>query len=261
MLYPLARRITPSIVRQLFSRQHVAQPAFSEDRRQTAEFELKLPFTGHRASAILHAVETRCVEDPRYPEGWVESLYFDTLGFDLLREVHDGYAQKLKVRLRWYPDEDGAATGSARVPAWLEIKRRDGRRRTKSRRELSLLPPTRDSGESLLRVGAEVSEVLLGILPYLAPRLLPMLTVLYRRRRFIEPRSGARFAVDTEIQVSGHHPSRLRPLRRPRLDRGVVEVKGAERHLPTALGVLSALGCRTDTFSKYALCHRRFRHT
>lgn len=208
--------------------------------------------------------------DPAFAQGWVESLYFDTPELDLLSSTLNGDGCKTKVRLRWYPgcEQDG---GRAPIRAWLEIKKRNGKTRTKTRQEVSLMltpaatPPLdatspMGAGCSLAWDVDSVRQALHRSAPEMAARLHPMLVVRYHRARFLEPRTGSRIAIDTEIEATAYNRTFLRPTQRPELGRGVVEVKGIQRELPSALAILRGLGCSDGSFSKYALCHRRFQH-
>ncbi len=242
-----------SLIRTSSNSAEVETP--TQARPSLPEFELKFPFPLSRTAAIHHALRNLCIPDPRFPESEVESLYFDTRELALLAEAVGGNRLKTKVRLRWYPSETVSQEGR---PAWLEIKNRDGRSRTKDRLRLVLERHFAEEADGLMAAAQHIGPQLREFIPHLAPRLLPMLTISYRRRRFIEPESGARIAIDSEIRGTDWNRSQLRRIRDPKLGEGVVEIKGFGRDLPTRLGLLRDLGCHAGSFSKYALCHRCF---
>src|SRR5690606_25689430 len=83
--------------------------------------------------------------------------------------------------------------------------------------------------------------------------LLPSALICYRRERFIDPASGARISIDSGIHCGWFNLS-LAPLTAPAvLGAGVLEVKGATRHLPRSLEPVASLLFKYS-FSKYAQC-------
>ncbi len=193
------------------------------------------------ARALLAGV---CRPERPHAGSLVETVYFDDAALSSLEQKRASDYLKRKFRLRWY---DGGG------PVWLEIKRRIGSRREKARL------PTGLDGAALGARGlaglAGLSFVALAAAQGVAvpADLLPTLRLRYQRRRYVDPASGTRLALDTDIlAVERAEPWGARALRR--LDVALVEVKGGRRELPAALEVLARLGARRGSFSKYAAC-------
>jgi hypothetical protein len=218
------------------------------------ERELKFTAPVSALAALRVSVASACRSDADFPHGIVWSLYFDTIGLQFLREKIDSDYFKTKVRVRWYADPDTPRSGG---PAVIEIKRRQGDRRQKDRIPLGV------SGTDLL-----MSEFAHAALLDLAGRLradgvhlpvplVPIMTIRYERHRFIEPASGSRVALDSDIRVVAVNPRALRPARPTSLPLGVLEVKGPGTSLPPALHSTTALGARRRSFSKYWACYQQ----
>lgn len=202
---------------------------------------------------ILALLHSRCLPDGQYPADRINSVYFDTSTLSLLAEKINSDYIKTKVRLRWY----GNPAPGAVQPGYLEMKRKIGVRRTKSRKRVDL-----DTSD--LIEGTENYSALAEALRH-APEigwsgavLHPMVVIRYVRHRFIEPETRSRIALDSHICFSSHN-SVFFPRARPRILRhGVLEVKNEAGELPRNLQVLkSRLGSR-DSFSKYEECWRLY---
>ena len=89
--------------------------------------------------------------------------------------------------------------------------------------------------------------------------LLPMMVVRYRRRRYVEPFSGCRVALDTRLSVGRCNPQLAVRRAGPSPGSAVLEVKGEGSRLPAALAAVGAFGCHRESFSKYAVCFRALR--
>jgi hypothetical protein len=213
--------------------------------------ELKFAFPGRLAPTIAGWLRGRCLPDGDHPANTVTSIYFDTVHLDALEEKVNSDYLKAKVRLRWYGDyADGAASG----PAFLEVKRKAGGRRNKTR-----IIAWDDAAEL---VGIQLHDARLRRIDALlrgmgvtdtTPRF-PVVTIRYRRLRLLEPSLRLRVSIDTDIEAT-HFNRTLVPDGTPaRLPEGVVEVKGAIAELPGVLQQLTALGCRLASFSKYGIC-------
>lgn len=68
------------------------------------EHELKFVFRNGFAREIVSWLEGRCLPDPEYPKGRVNSIYYDLRDHRLLDEKRNSDFLKTKVRLRWYAD-------------------------------------------------------------------------------------------------------------------------------------------------------------
>lgn len=203
--------------------------------------ELKWLFPAHAVAALEHFFGAVLRPDPLHREGAVESVYFDTPGLDSLGEKLASDYLKTKVRVRWY-DADGAV--------FWEIKRRFGTRREKLRGE---------TGFSAAEAGGwSLEDARWLALPAalraqgheLPPDLRPSVHLRYRRRRFVDPFSGARVALDDRISAP-RRAAWLGGRAGRELPWVVVEVKGSEASLGGPLFSLAALGGRRASFSKY----------
>jgi hypothetical protein len=202
------------------------------------------------AKAIISA---HCLPDPNFAAATVHSIYYDTLDLQFLTEKIDSTYFKAKVRLRWYGDWDFKPDNG---PAFLEAKIKEGGLQRKVRIRVS-------------RTGLELARMPLGD-PELSalPALLatrgvgvcastrPVFVVSYRRRRFIDPMTGVRIALDQDIHASRHALSCPGPAGSPMLSLAVIETKGNLANLPPYLAPLMAMGLRPDSFSKYLHCYQ-----
>lgn len=220
--------------------------------------EAKFVLPADRVPAVLDFLTSRLSLDPEHPEAIVTSLYYDTPGLRLLADKEDSDYLKSKVRVRWYRDP---VTGEVSPDAFMEMKAKEGARRSKARvpmpgegpeiAGMSLLDPRlNELPRRLVEAGVDVP-----------PGLAPLITIAYRRRRFVLPRVNARVCIDWDIRTTHVHP-RVGAAPNTPLPEAVVEVKGSERMLTIELANLTLLGVRLSSFSKYLNCvrsvHRRF---
>jgi hypothetical protein len=230
-------------------------------RPGTASFEQKYVFRPGARSVVLGWLECWCVRDPRFSTGLVSSIYYDTPELDMYQEKRNSDYLKAKVRLRWYGDP---ATGSlaADVPCFLEIKQKTGAVRHKGRIPLTL-PASCLSGDPFTdrRIAtlpadyahAISSQSLPRALRFPAGTLVPVVLIQYARRRFVDPQSGSRLAVDTDIRCTQANPALLHGLPPVLLETGVLEIKGPTRLLPGWLAPIRR-EFRREAFSKYSHC-------
>lgn len=215
------------------------------------EHELKYLLPSGRAGILRSALERRCRPDPRYPEGIVASIYYDSLRLHSLREKIDSDYLKTKIRVRWYED---AATGEAVGEAFAEAKHRIGSRRNKFRRSLEV----RASWLAKQRLTRRELRALPLALPggnlSLQQPLFPLIVVRYRRLRYVEPYSGVRISLDMAIGPGAVNPLFAARRSERKLPVAVLEVKGKSRRLPANLRWIRGLGCRRASFSKYNAC-------
>ena len=215
-----------------------------------AEHELKFWAPPGHGGLIRQRLATTCSDDPRVPGGAVSSIYFDTPSFDLLRDKLDGHRDKRKVRVRWY---DGSAS------AFVEVKYRFGAARDKLRIE-SQASPWQLSRGRLEQVDASgLLEPLRGAGVRLPVPLHPMMTIRFRRTRFVDPLSGSRVALDDDIRVVDVNRCFFPGCPPHPLPFVVVEVKGPAARLPVSLRTILGLDVRRASVSKYAACYRQLR--
>lgn len=211
--------------------------------------EQKYTFANHALTELLDWAEYALDADARYPSGVINSLYYDTPDLLMYRQKRSSEYLKWKVRLRWYSTssrDDG-------VPCYLEVKRKAGSTRRKRRSTLHVPPDSLASG--LFRCG-----IIAGAADQAQPNgypehsvMLPVAHIQYRRRRYIDPATGARIAVDWDISCPAVN-TEVVPAEAPVwLPRGVLEVKAPLRHLPRSFDAVAFLLHKTS-FSKYAQC-------
>lgn len=228
-------------------------PRFAPEAHQALDHEVKFVFHGATVEVARAILRAACLREEPHAASRVETIYFDGPGLESLAEKLGSDYRKEKIRLRWY-DRSAAV--------WLEVKRRVGSRRAKLRiqvetglldgRELSqhsLASPALARVPALLAAAGEASP----------PGLAPAVHLAYRRERFVEPASGLRLSLDSEIAPVrlAFRAQTLAEARR--VEAGgrspfLVELKGGSRDLPPALAALASLGGRRESFSKYSYC-------
>jgi len=216
------------------------------------EHELKFTIPVSRTDAVLAWLRGACTPDPAFPCGRVSSIYYDTPGFDSLREKLNSDYLKAKVRLRWY---SALATGERPGRAMLESKRRVGARREKVRLA------TEHTGDQLEALSLD--DPALALIPHrlwsagvMVRAMRPVLSVQYDRYRFLDRASHTRVSVDFAIAVPAVS-RRVSAWRHPGpLDVAIVEVKGRTATLPVSLQPVIRMGGRKASFSKYFACYR-----
>ncbi len=167
-------------------------------------------------------LESTCRRDRDFPAAVVWTVYYDTPALVSLGEKINSDFLKRKIRVRWYADLNGLASG----PAFVEAKLRIGTKRLKVRERLpfpaeaiarwELQDPRLRRFPSLLRNHGVLGQ----------ESWLPMMMIRYRRDRFIEPLSRSRVSLDSDIAAVETN-SRFLPIadlfaaanRRPRAER------------------------------------------
>ena len=199
---------------------------------------------------MLRWLRLACRPDPAFPESTVLTVYYDTPGLDCLEEKRNSDYLKTKLRLRWY--RVGGRVGDA---AFLEVKARFGARREKRRVAVPFQPAWSARGSLDVSSLRRVPRLLRPAGIVMRDDYRPVLLVRYLRHRFVEPRTGLRASLDGEIQAPAvSRTEGLVPNPIP-LPVTVFECKGARDHLPESLRVLTTLGFRRASFSKYAACY------
>lgn len=220
-----------------------------EERHGKDRFEAKYLIPLPKADFVGEWLLHYALPDPRYPDGIVSSLYLDTPRLRLYREKLDSDLRKTKVRLRWY---DTPGNGSAQV--FLEVKQKEGRRVFKAREQLEL-----DEGElARLCRGEEMRPELQPKAEALAGcglgLLVPVCVIRYRRRRYMDPRTGYRVSLDEGIGIALASHTLFPYGEAATMDQAVLEVKGngvfPER--PHEVLPKARLDAVSESFSKYA---------
>lgn len=141
--------------------------------------------------------------DGAYP---VNSLYFDTPGFDDAHEMDEGVALRSKVRLRCY-------SRAPRPPFFLELKQRFGSTITKTRADLTPADAKRIVGGAAPREAYRSSggtEALDKIREVIDKRAMePRVWINYKRQAFASPwGDGSRITFDRSVESQVVDPSR-----------------------------------------------------
>lgn len=228
-------------------------PQTTPDGQFAQRFERKffiVPSNIGFAYALLRQV---CRPDNKYPAGQINSLYFDTPDLDQHTKSTSGEFRKDKVRIRWY---DTLADYDGEVPAFLELKSRQGFASSKKRQKLAVpaekLEPCNLSAGIIERTA--LANTIAGFGHFPEKPLRPIIAISYHRYRFSEMLSGIRVSLDYNIQSTivaprlGHGEQVL-PLRG-----GVIEVKGPTMELPYTLRRMRLLDTEWSRFSKYSHC-------
>lgn len=190
-----------------------------------------------------------------FPLGRVNSLYFDTPRLRSYQEKAQGDHLKMKVRLRWY-GQDGDLPET--VPAFLELKRRIGSARHKTRHRVEvprrLLLDTSYADAVFRDFLASQSDALDEPL---STEWWPAVQISYDRLRYADVPSGSRVSVDWNIQAPRFHPEWF-PWGVPvELDTLVCEFKNQGGTPPPWSEAMLRAGLRLGSFSKYGECMRR----
>jgi hypothetical protein len=245
--------------------------ALEKHRSFSERVEQKFFIAPRRINPALALLLRCCRWASQFPEEQVNSLYFDTVDLDQHERSLAGEFAKDKVRIRWYgsehdPHDDSPASEellepraitslqTKTAPTWLELKSRRGVTSTKMRTVVEVP----EMALALERLGAGIvsAQTLLqtmaafGYLP--KGRLFPVVVVSYRRRRFVEPRTGAGISLDSHIRSSTVLPGLGRGERGLELPGAVIELKGQTLDLPLCLRPLAEIGCSWTRYSKYS---------
>ncbi len=222
-------------------------------------YEKKFVASLDKADFALVWLNHVCLPDPVFPEGCISSIYYDTPGLSSYREKENGDYLKTKVRLRWY--NPSLKNEQGQIPGFLEIKMKDGWGGHKIRKEFFFTPGWLDSadlGEGTLIDFIYKNVYAMGI--SLAEGLFPMVNIIYERRRFICPFSGARVSLDQNIRLGQINNNFLPDMGSVSLESAVLEVKEeGVTELPW-MDYLQSAGFRFQSFSKYGFCMSKLIH-
>ena len=210
------------------------------------ERELKFVLRAGRADILRRRLDSLCRRDPKYPSARVWTIYYDTPALVSLGEKLNSDYLKRKIRVRWYSDLAGRASG----PAFIEAKLRIGNRRSKIR---ARLPYPADDMATW-----DLQDARLRDLPMLLRQhgvldqepWQPVMLIRYRRDRFVDRLTHTRVSLDAEISAVSMNPRYAPRIDPSPLAAAVLEVKGASEELPATLRPLLPLGIRKSSFSK-----------
>jgi len=211
-------------------------------------FERKFPLPPGTETSILAWLLAGACPDRDYPEGVINSVYFDTPTLEYLFDALNGDFRKRKIRLRWYD----RAPGNGDRLAFLEVKSKRGALSEKLRRPVVFNPSDDDPLKAIERL--QVPKILSELNVIESSWLRPVLRIRYCRRRFMDPHDGTPISLDTGIESLlldrslAASPGWL-PLRN-----AVVEIKGQETAIPRCLHQARRHMQVWTSFSKYAQC-------
>jgi len=196
-----------------------------------------------------------CRPDMEFPKDRVNSLYFDTPDLEQYEWSASGQSRKDKVRVRWY-GETRQETGE--IPAFLELKSRQGFASSKQRRRLLVAASQLELSQLVKGIVSKttLTETLAGF-GYFPDKLLqPIILITYLRYRFHEILTGVRVSLDYDIRASVVAPDLGRPTLAGEiaLPGGVIEVKGPTLALPLTLRRMKLMEVDWSRFSKYSSC-------
>lgn len=194
-----------------------------------------------------------CRPDREYPEGQVNTLYFDTRDLDQYVRSASGDFKKEKVRLRWYGGPEGY---QGTLPVFLELKSRRGFASSKQRQRFMVSAQCLEPAH--LGAGVVDSTTFVNTLArfghYPEKPLQPIIMVSYWRYRFNEMQTGLRVSLDYRIRSSIVNPGLGYRERQVWLRGGVIEVKGPTLQLPITLRRIRLLDTDWSRYSKYGYC-------
>ena len=219
------------------------------------ERELKFVLPAGRAAAALAFLSTICAPDTEHPRAMVWTVYYDAPDGRSLGEKIDSDYLKMKLRVRWYGDEQDRPSG----PVFIEAKYRVGSRRDKVR---VMLDATAGDVAALALDDARWARFPRALAPagvLAGPEWRPVLRLRYERSRFIERFTRARVSLDRGIVAEAVNSRQLTSLNPGPLPVAVLEVKGREDALPRPLAPLLHLGARQGSLSKYAAVYDHVR--
>ncbi|MFC1664779.1 VTC domain-containing protein [Pseudomonadota bacterium] len=219
------------------------------------EYELKFTGPGYLVPMVRKYLTSICNMDPIYPKALVSSIYYDSIDFRFLAEKLNSDFLKTKYRVRWYSDAD---THEPSDVAFLEAKFRIGTSRVKRRVEIAT------SETKLFQQSALTKSEFPDIAPLLssagihAPnQIFPVFIVNYNRLRLLEPRSGSRISIDTDINVPKLNTCFIPKTPTTALNTAVIEIKGKLDRIPEILYPIVDMGFRKTSFSKYSACFEK----
>ena len=219
----------------------------------TQRFERKFFVLPRNIGFAYNLLRQVCRPDSQYPEGQVNSLYFDTPDLDQYERSASGDFTKDKVRIRWYGQ---AGNHQGMVPLFLELKSREGFASSKQRQRLLASAEHLELG----RLGAGIVskttliDTLAGFGHHPELPLQPIIVISYWRYRFNEMVTGMRVSFDYNIRSSVVTPELGYGERELRLQGAVIEVKGPTMELPITIRRIRLLDTDWSRFSKYGYC-------
>ena len=211
-------------------------------------FERKFPLPPGAEASVFALLRAGTLPDRDYPEGEINSVYFDTMSLESFYDALNGDFRKKKVRLRWYE----RAPSGGEVLAFLEVKAKRGALSEKVRRSVTFDPSDEDSLKTIEEV--QIPEILTDLNLKDPSWLRPVIHIRYRRHRFTDPGDGTPISLDLGIESQLLDRSlATSPVWLP-LQNAVIEIKGRETELPRCLRHVRRHMHVWTSYSKYAQC-------
>lgn len=219
----------------------------------TPRLERKFYIAPQKVESAYGLLRVLCRPDRAYPAEQINSLYFDTDGFDQYERSLAGDFIKNKVRLRWY---GAGAEQNMMQTIFVELKSREGFASTKQRLEMRV--PVKKLYPAYIREGIVPKTLLcdtlarFGYFP-LEP-IYPIVRISYWRYRFREILTGISLALDCRIRSTMAVNNAGNGERELELSGAVLEIKGKSMEIPVSLRQLKLLEIDWSRFSKYSAC-------
>jgi len=213
-------------------------------------FELKYKLSPEQYRTVLAEIKKRLSPDI-FGETTIQSLYFDTPDFRLVRASIERPVFKEKLRLRCYGLNDSDKD------VFLEMKRKYDSVVYKRRIALkeSELPQLMSGGGDQTQIGSELNYFI-GLYPGLAPRMM----ILYDRTAFFDPESDLRVTFDRNVRYRSDMLDCSSSLEgEPLLEDGEVllEIKCGTAYPLWLCKLLSENKIYKNSFSKYGAAYIR----
>lgn len=205
----------------------------------------KIPFASHM---LVHC----CPRDRQYPEGVVNSIYYDTSDLEFFCDSDEGNYIRNKIRVRWYDNPQLNGT----IPVYLELKSKNGFAGSKQRIK-HLIPSDRLHNGGLKKGLIDYTTLRQGLAQFgyfPTECLLPMILISYNRLRFEDLLTGTRVSLDWNIRSTLISPLLNRQEGSLLMHGGVIEIKGQSTDIPPAMQSIRHLGTDWSRYSKYAAC-------
>ena len=215
-----------------------------------ARVETKFMLTKGQADQIQAALRQRGFGEDQYGLTLIQSLYFDTSDFLLIRRSLDRPNYKEKLRLRCY----GSVADTS--PAFLEIKKKYDGVVYKRRIEMDYHTAyqTANIPENAGQIGREISWMIQRY------ELSPQMLILYERAAWRHPeKSSLRFTFDQNIRWRNQSLNLTgKPAGNPltNQDQVLMEIKVPGAYPLWLLKILSNCGAKRTHFSKYGAAYK-----
>jgi len=164
-----------------------------------------------------------------------DSLYYDTASLDMYTDHHNGRLVRQKIRTRTYLNSN---------LTFLEIKRKNNKRRTKKKR--MVIPRERFTDFASI---PEAVDFVAAKSRYTADMLAPRLSTRFRRITLVNRAKTERLTIDTALHFTNYDTGKDVSLG----DAVIIELKQDGRCYSDMVHILSSLRVKPLRVSKYAI--------